>query len=242
MTLSASIMSHPERRAELADLLDALDRPVPVYLDPHGPPSGKGDRVWSVAREAWLMFDPAATWHALIQDDAVPCYDLLAGLERAVEHVPAPAIVSPYLGKGRNVPARWERVAIDADRRGACWVRSDRVMWGVTLLAPTALIPEMVAWCDQKSGMPDDMRVAAFTRRHALDVYYTWPSLVDHLPETTTPSLTKHRARERVARRHHVGSALDLKWDGPVIVDPMALRRRPLRSRPRGANAARVTP
>lgn len=239
MTLSAAIMSHPERRAELADLLGLLDRPVPVYLDPHGPPSGKGDRVWSVAREAWLMFDPAAEWHALIQDDAVPCADLLAGLERAVEHVPAPAIVSPYLGQGRNVPARWERIATDADRRGACWVRSDRVMWGVCLLAPTALIPEMVAWCDRKAGMPDDMRVASYIRTHGLDAWYTWPSLVDHL---LVPSLTKHRATDRVARRHHRGSALDIRWDGPMITDPMTLRRQPQRSAPRGAGRARVAP
>lgn len=239
MNLSAAIMSHPERRDDLAALLDLLDRPTPVYLDPHGPPSGSGDRVWSVAREAWLMFDPAADWHALIQDDAVPCYDLLAGLERALEAVPEPAIVCPYLGKGRTVPERWGRMAIEADMRGATWVRSDRVMWGVCLLAPTALIPEMVAWCDRKAGMPDDMRVAAFARRHALEAWYTWPSLVDH---RQVPSLTKHRAADRVARRHHVGSALDLRWDGPVIADPMMIRRRPRRSSPHGAGQTAVAP
>lgn len=233
MKLSAAIMTHPERSAELAELLALLDRPTSVYSDPHGPPSGRGDRVWSVAREAWLMFDPDADWHALIQDDAVPCADLLAGLEAALVQIPtSPSIVSPYLGQGRTVPVRWERMARDADARRACWVRSDRVMWGVTLLAPTKLIPEMVEWCDRKTGMPDDMRVAAYARRHHLDVYYTWPSLVDH---RLVPSLTKHRAADRVARRHHQGSALDLRWDGPVTTDPMTLRRRPIRSGPRGA-------
>lgn len=229
MNLSAAIMSHPERGAELAELMDALDRPVPVYLDPHGPPSGKGDRVWSVAREAWLMFDPEADWHILIQDDAVPCYDLLAGVEQALEHVPDPAVVSMYLGRGRTVPPRWDRLARQADQRGASWVRSDRVMWGVCLALPTKIIPDVIAYGDRKAGMPDDMRVAAFTRRYGLETWYTWPSLVDH---RAVPSLTKHRAADRTAQRHHVGSALELTWRGPVITDPMFTRRSPDRSTP----------
>lgn len=229
MRLSATIMAHPERRDDVADLLDLLDRPLEVYWDPHGPPSGKADRVWSVAREVWLRHDPDADWHALIQDDAVPSLDLLASLEKALEHVPVPAIVSPYLGQGARVPVRWERIARAADARGASWVRSDRVMWGVCLIAPVSLIPHMVEWCDRKAGMPDDMRVAAYARRHGLDVWYPWPSLVDH---KTIPSLTKHRATDRTARRHHVGSALSLSWDGPVVSDPMTLRRRPPRSGP----------
>lgn len=235
MRLSATIMAHPERRDDVAELLDALDRPVPVYWDPHGPPSGNGDRVWSVAREAWLRHDADADWHMLIQDDAVPSLDLLASLEKALEHVPRPAIVSPYLGQGIRVPLRWERMANAADARGASWVRSDRVMWGVCLLAPVPLIAEMVTWCDRQAGMPDDMRIAAYTRRHRLDVWYPWPSLVDH---KAVPSLTKHRATDRVARRHHVGSALELSWDGPVVSDPMALRRRPPRSGPSHAGVA----
>lgn len=240
MKLSAAIMTHPERGEELMKLLALLDREVPVYSDPGGPPSGNGDRVWSVAREAWLMYDPAADWHVLIQDDAVPCADLLAGLEQALDYAKLSAIVSPYLGTGRAVPSRWERMATEADRQRASWVRSDRLMWGVCLVARTEIIPEMVAWCDRKSGMPDDMRVAAYAKRHGLEVWYTWPSLVDHRADV--PSLTKHRARERVARRHHQGSALDLNWGGEIVVDPMFTRRSPVRSGPRGAGRTRVAP
>jgi hypothetical protein len=227
--LSASIMAHPDREAEVGQLLAALDRPVPVHWDDEGKASGSGDRVWRTARGGWGLADPAADWHALIQDDAVPCADFLAGLERALAFVPQDAVVSPYLGTGRNVPIRWEAMARAADTAGACWVRSTKLMWGVCIVVPTAAIPSMIDYADRRAGAPDDMRVAGWAEKTGRPVWYTWPSLVDHLP---VPSLTKHRARERVARRHHEGSALEINWTGHAVTDPMLARRNPSRSGP----------
>jgi hypothetical protein len=224
-------MAHPDRTEHVGAMIDTLNNDeVRVYWDPAGPPSGDANRVWAVAREAWQMHDPAATWHVLLQDDAQPCTDLLEGLSYALEHVPADAVVSPYLGAGRNVPDRWYRMAAEADRRGASWIRSDRVMWGVCLVLPVARIAEMIEWADRKRGMPDDMRVAAWAQRHKVEAWYPWPSLVDHLP---VPSLTKHRALERVAQRWHTGSALEPSWSGPVVTDPMMTLRSGPRSGPR---------
>lgn len=229
MKLSASVMAHPSREAEVGQLLAALDRPVPVHWDPDGAPSGSGDRVWKVARAAWHLADPEADWHALIQDDAVPCADLLAGLERALAYVPPDAVVSPYLGTGRNVPIRWEALARAADTAGATWARSLKLMWGVCIVLPVKLIPEMVAYADRRAGVPDDMRVAGWAEKTRREVWYTWPSLVDH---RTVPSLTKHRAADRVARRHHGGSALEINWTGHAVTDPILARRNPSRSGP----------
>lgn len=230
-------MAHPAR-GEHARRLSA-DLGVPVTWDEEGPPSGAGDRVWRTARRTWLAHDPDADWHVLIQDDAYPCPDFLAGLAAALERVPTPAIVSPYLGKGRNVPNRWAAMADRADAQLASWVRSTKVMWGVCLAAPVSLIPDMVTWCDRKAGMPDDMRLSSWAQRHHVEVWYTWPSLVDH---GTEASLTKHRAADRVARRHHQGSALELSWGGPVVDDPMTIRRRGPRSGPRGAWQGSMAP
>jgi hypothetical protein len=228
--LSAAIMAHPARSGEVDELLSSLDRPVPVHWDEDtGPPSGKADRVWANARAAWLMADPEADWHAVIQDDAVPCADLLAGLERALEHVPPDAVVSAYLGTGRTVPIRWEALARAADSAGASWVRTGKLMWGVCILLPVRLIPEMIERADRRAGIPDDMRVAGWADRTGREVWYPWPSLVDH---RKVPSLTKHRAHDRVARRWHPGSALDLSWSGGVVTDPILARRRPQRSGP----------
>jgi len=213
----------------VAELVAALDRPVPVHWDDEGPPNGKADRVWRTARGAWLLADPAADWHVLIQDDALPCEDFLAGLERALEHVPPDAVVSGYLGTGRTVPIRWEALARAADSAGASWVRTGKLMWGVCIVLPVRLIPEMIERADRRAGIPDDMRVAGWAERTGREVWYPWPSLVDH---RKVPSLTKHRAHDRVARRWHSGSALDLSWSGGVVTDPILARRRPQRSGP----------
>lgn len=235
MKLSASIMAHPDRGEEVTKLVDSLDRPVTIYWDSEGKPSGNGDRVWRTARGGWSVADPDADWHVLIQDDAVPCPDFLAGLERALAYVPPDAVVSPYLGTGRNVPIRWEAMARAADTAGAPWVRSTKLMWGVAIVLPVARIGEMIDYADRRAGVPDDMRVAGWAEKTKREVWYTWPSLVDHLP---VPSLTKHKARERVARRWHEGSALEINWTGRPVADPMLLRRSPERSGPRRIRSA----
>lgn len=236
MRVSAAIMAHPARETEVNELRSLLDRPVAVNWDTEGPPSGKADRVWRTARGAWMMADPDADWHAVIQDDAVPCADLLAGLERAVDHVPLDAVVSAYLGTGRTVPIRWEALARAADTARASWVRTGKLMWGVCIVLPVALIPEMIERADQRGGVPDDMRVAGWAERTGREVWYPWPSLVDH---RKVPSLTKHRATDRVARRWHLGSALDLTWTGAVVTDPTLTRRSARRSGPSRIRSAR---
>jgi hypothetical protein len=227
--LSASIMAHPDRSALVAELRARLDRDVPVYWDSEGPASGNGDRVWRTARGGWELADPAADFHVLIQDDAVPALDFLAGLERALEHVPPDATVCPYLGQGGAAPHRWTRMAQEADRRGASFVVSTTLMWGVAICLPVRLIPEMIERANIMAGVPDDMRVSGWTKRRHGEVWYPWPSLVDHRP---VPSITKHRAADRRAVRHHTGSALELDWAGPVVRDPMYVRTRGPRSGP----------
>lgn len=232
MKLSASIMAHPDRAPMVDQLRQALGLShgvTPVAWDDEGPPSGNADRIWRTARKGWELADPAADWHLLIQDDALPCADLLAGLEQALDYVPLDAVVSPYLGKGGAAPHRWHRMAAEADHRDASFVRSAKLMWGVAIVLPVALIPEMIERADVMAGVPDDMRVAGWCDRRRGEVWYTWPSLVDHQP---VPSITKHRAKDRRAERHHVGSALSINWSGPVVRDPMLTRLRGPRSGP----------
>lgn len=224
-------MAHPDRTALVDDLQDRLgrDREIMVVWDNEGPPSGNSDRVWRTARAAWQMADQDADWHVLIQDDALPCPDFLAGLERALEHVPPDATVSPYLGQGGAAPLKWNRMGIEAERRGASFVVSTSLMWGVAICLPVPLIPDMIARADTMHRVPDDMRVAGWTKRRHGEVWYTWPSLIDHRP---VPSITKHRAADRRAVRHHQGSALDVNWKGPVVRDSVYTRMRGQRSGP----------
>lgn len=230
MKVSFSIMAHPDRAEHVHRILAAMgDVEVPIASDNEGPPSGNADRVWRNARAAWLLHEPDADWHVLLQDDAVLCRDFAAGMSEALRHVQGPAVVSPYLGNGRTVPTRWATLADAADARGAAWIRTSKLMWGVSIAIPTLLISDMIKHADTRAGVPDDMRVAGWAEKNGIDVWYTWPSLVDH---RQVPSLTKHRAHDRYARRHHTESAMSIDWSGPVITDTMLTRRRASRSGP----------
>lgn len=232
MKLSASIMAHPDRAEYVGQLitdLGPLGESVPVHWDSEGKASGNADRVWRQARSAWGMFSEQADWHVLLQDDAVVCPDFLEGLALALDHVREPAIVSGYLGQGRLVPQRWAHLADRADQQGACWIRSNTLMWGVCIAMRTADIPAMIDWCDRRAAIPDDMRVSGWAKRYGRSVWYPWPSLVDHRP---IASLTKHRAHDRTARRHLTDSAMKIDWSGPVVTDPMLSLNRASRSGP----------
>lgn len=224
--VSAAIMAHPVRADHVADLQARLDRQVPVIWDEDtSPPSNDRERRWQTGRRAWqATLTPDAEWGVVIQDDALPCPDLIAGLEQALTHVPDDInIVSPYLGTKRPVQLTYTKMARDARTVGAAWVCSLALSWGVAIACRTSTIQPMLDWCDMQRGKPYDMRVGRYYRDH-LNQYcwYTWPSLVDH---REGPSLIAHGDTGRHAHQHHTGSALDIDWSGPLVTDPRVLRR-----------------
>lgn len=193
MKISVAIMAHRKRSAVVADLVERLgiedDR---VVWD------RRSDR-WDTGVRAWRHHDPAADWHLVLQDDAMPCRDLLPGLEAALDHIPAQSVVSLYLGSNgpRSLAAH-----------DPSWITFPRLIWGVGIAVPVASIDDMLTWCEQNPQPNYDTRVARYYERAARwPVYYTWPSLVDH---RQVASLLNHpngrRARDFIGG--HI-SALD---------------------------------
>jgi len=213
VTISVSIMAHPARSAQVTALQQDLGRRVPVAWDNEGPAKRDPERLWRTAREAWRLYDPAATWHLLLQDDAIVSPHLLAALPGALAHVPCPAVVSLYVGTGRPVPGLWHDLAQRADAASAAWLVGPMVMWGVALIVPTYLIPEMLLWGDRQRGIPDDLRVGRWARLRRLEAWHPWPSLVNH-PEGA--SLIGH-GEGRTARRFLDSDARTVNWDGAVV-------------------------
>lgn len=227
-TVSAVIMAHPARELFAEQLEGWLG--VPVQWDPVSTPSEDPEQRWANGREAWLrQADSGADWSMVVQDDAVPCEDLLETLSHALDHVPDEAIVSAYLGTKRPAQYWYQHAIAEAEKTGASWIRAKSLSWGVAPIVPTATIRDMIVWCDQQLGMSYDMRVGRYYR----DVLYMrcwhpWPSLVDHRHDI--PSLCGHDEPDRRAHRHHRGSGLELAWDGPVATDPRISRSKPKRA------------
>lgn len=212
ISLGVAVMGHPMRQ----HFIDALLRQLPdaaVVLDQ------RGDR-WDTGRRSLLAFDPAATHHLVIQDDAIPCRDLVTVTERAVkaagEHP-----VSLYTGKVRPHELTVTAAVIEARRRRTPWIAGRGPYWGVGLVIPTAHIPELVEFCDRLQAVRNyDRRIEAFYTRKRIDCWYTVPSLVDHRPVAENPSLVAGRTANRRAHTflgRRSGTGIDWKRE-PVRI------------------------
>lgn len=209
MKLSAAVMAHPAREREVEELVSQLDRNVPVVWASNPRPSAEPEARWLTGRVAWEQYDPAADWHLVLQDDAQPCRDMLAGLERALDQVGTEGLVSAYTGTGRPHQGNVRKALDSAQRKNHSWMSTLSLNWGVAICAPTQTIPSMLTWCDQQPGLNYDYRIGMYYRdvRHWV-TWYTVPSLVDH---RDIPSLIRHGGN-RFAHVMHEGSALDIDW------------------------------
>lgn len=228
-SLSASVMAHPTRTRYVDQLLDQLDRPVPVSWDLGGPPSPDRERRWANGVQAWRMAD-GSDWHLVLQDDVTVCRDLLGGLERALERVPDHiGIVQPYVGKNRPLGSHFITLAGRAEKEGASWIQHRSMCWGVAIAVRTPSIEAMIEWASLRKTLTYDTRLGRYYRDVlGQPTWYTWPSLVDH---RDIPSLVGHGVG-RTAHKPYSGSALELSWDGPLIEDQVRLtasKRRQMR-------------
>lgn len=211
-------MAHPIRADNVEKILSEIDRPIPVAWDGGGPPSADKQRRWFNGRKAWEM--ATGEWHLVLQDDAIVVPDLLTGLERMLEYVPDDiGLISPYFGTRRPSAGTVNLIADRARQENPApsFIRLRALNWGVSIMARTADIEAMANWCDTQYSMAYDTRVGQWFLRNRRDTLYPWPSLVDHLEG---PSLVGHGSTGRHAHNLATGSALDVDWSGPTMVDP----------------------
>lgn len=220
MNVSVSVMAHPSRMSLVSELVGSLDRPAALVWD-------RLDDAWDTGRRAWQAHDRHADWHLVLEDDAVACRDLVAGLEAALQHVPPESAVSLYTGTLRPDARRVTAAASRANQAGSAWIVMPDVRWGVALAVPTAVIPDMLAHAD---GQVYDWNLRSFFAAVGWPVWCTWPSLVDH---RDLPGLVQHRVPPSGPRRAHrflEGSALDVDWSAGVTYMPGAERLRARRA------------
>jgi hypothetical protein len=215
--VSVGIMAHPRREALVMKLALALGDGTRVVWDQ------RGDE-WDTGRRAWGTYDHSADWHMVAQDDAVACEDLPAGLAKALEHVPAEAVVSLYTGTVRPERRRVADAAARAETANAAWIVMPDVKWGVALAVPAAVIPDMLAHGDRRKSSVYDWNLRSYFHDVlGWPVWCTWPSLVDHRHDE--PGIVRHqippsgpRVAHRFLGRH--ASALDVDWSAGVVEMP----------------------
>jgi FkbM family methyltransferase len=190
VVLSATIMAHPLRQRFVAELIGALDGPATITWD-------RVNERWETGRRSLLAFDPDATHHLVLQDDAVVCRDVLAGARAAVAEQPDVPI-SLYLGKQRPHGAKFTQLMKIARDRGDRWISFGQLCWGVAIILPVELIGPIVAFGDQNPQIHNyDMRISRWLEQNRIEIRYTVPSLVDHRRQAESPSLISENGRPR---------------------------------------------
>jgi hypothetical protein len=206
--ISLAIQAHPSRRALAERLSERLPRAELVY--------DRTDNEWDTGRRALLAYDPAASWHCVVQDDAI----LSEHFEDALELVTTHADGHPlglYLGKVRPNPRVMARAISAAEAHGTPWVEWYGPRWGVAVCLPTAYIPALVAQADHYTHPHYDARLARFFKMANVWARYPVPSLVDHDP--ALPSLIDSAGGDRRAYRFMGADdphAID--WQRPPVV------------------------
>lgn len=220
ITLSAAIMAHPARKDFIAELVSKLDRPAAVVWD-----RGNNNR-WDTGSRALLSYESNATHHLVVQDDAVVCRDLCAGVEKALDYLSTattdPTPLGLYMGR------RFRRRCRLFNPSTTSWFVMP-LYWGVAVVLPVDLIDDIVRWGDRHPHIDNyDLRISERLKSRQIPVWHPWPSMVDH---RIGPSLVPGRGSSGRYALRFLGtneSALDHDWSGQVIhrIDTARSRRR----------------
>lgn len=205
MKLSVKIMAHRKRERHIPDLVARLGlTDDDVIWD-------RKNVRWDTGRRAWEAIDQTADYGMVVQDDALVCRDLIAGLEKALDHLPGPGIVSPYIGTRRPVASAVERAVKAAQDGDVSWVQMPSLNWGVAIILPTGIINNMIRWCDQQRYPQYDRRIGRYVIDvERLNTWCPWPSLVDHRDEESLVGHGQGRKAHKFVGED--ASALDLDW------------------------------
>lgn len=169
-------MAHRSRAPLVTELVESLDVPadeVQVVWDT------KGDR-WDTGSRALLAYDEGATHHLVLQDDAIVCRDLVAGLLRLLPLIPSGCPMCLYTGTYRKFIHTMNVAYMSSP---FSWMVTPGILWGVGILIPTFDIPAILSFCAERPEQNYDMRLSRYYElEKPVGVWSPIPSLVEHRP------------------------------------------------------------
>jgi hypothetical protein len=174
-------MAHPRRSEWAADLSETTG--LPIVWD-------EIDTVWDTAKRAWRHAAALAekdTQHSLVlQDDAIPCLDLLetlAVISRLYPTEPFCLTVIDYRLHGAR--RDYEQSA----QSGHPFWTSNAAVSAVGLMLPLRDVEPMIAYGDSFNTIHDDLKVRNFYRSQGRKLMFPIPSLLQHRNVDENPSL-----------------------------------------------------
>ena len=177
-SIEVHVVAHPIRQEQAEKLAKEVEA-TETWIDT----SGLGE--WDNHLRAWTQLSYSGATHAVVlQDDAIPVEGFREHAQRAATDRPN-SMISLYIGTHRPRASEVVTAIVEADRQGASWLSADTLMWGVGVIVPVARIPEMLE-AVEGCTYPYDQRLGTWPKDLGEEVYYTWPSLVDHMDQKST--------------------------------------------------------
>lgn len=212
--ISAAIIAHPSRKAYVRELRRKVN--VPVVWD-------EKQNMWDTARRAILEYDPAAEYHVIIDDDALPADYFLEGCQGIADALPNQTLVGLFVGEDirLHVMLNGHRGhGGDFDLSTVSFLQFAGVLnWGVATMIPTGWIPDLIDYCDTLPFPEVDRRMGTFANALRYPTLYSWPSIVDHRKGPSLRAASYIRVGLNVAedaRQDWSGSILGLPFDSRV--------------------------
>jgi hypothetical protein len=171
--LSISVMAHPSRRQYFQYLCEKLQLTYAQFsID-------QKNNLLENSKSAWMLHDPEASFHLVVQDDAIICENFR---EKAVAFITEQE--EKRIAAGRSMQGYNFFLKQDPNK-GPLWskdgVYTDNVTrGGVAICLPVLHIPTMLAEFDRQRSRHDDDRISEYVKRQGMKILFPVPSLIGH--------------------------------------------------------------
>jgi hypothetical protein len=181
--LSISVMAHPARAAFFPYLQEKLQLPLSQFsID-------LKNNLLENSKASWMLHDPEATHHCVIQDDAIVCDNFR---EKAIAFITTQE--EKRINEGR--PVQGYNFFLKQDpNRSPLWIKdgvyTDNVTrGGVAICLPVDRIKPMLQEFDRQRSRHDDDRISEYVKRNGMKILFPVPSLIGHRCEV--PSIANN--------------------------------------------------
>ncbi len=171
--MRVAIITHPRRR-DMAEQLKATLGTGKLFID-----TDSRGAAWN----HWRAIDWAQTQDRvlILEDDAIPCPDLLERAEEWTARYPS-KLISFYLGRGAPVSAQptVDRLIREAEAEGHDFITHPDLLHAVAYTIPAWVLPHL-RLPEPRRRLATDVTIGqAWRAATRSSVLYTLPSLVDH--------------------------------------------------------------
>lgn len=189
--LSISVQAHVRRKDFFPYLKEKLGD-IPFAVD------DGSLKVWGNRKAALALAPTDSKYHLVVQDDAVLCEDFL---KKANEFINRMDKIYPdenlafQLYHGYRPQHDLKSEMFPARDKG--YIRRRFLSWGVAIVIPTRLIPDLIAFGNGYPAWQDDTKIKHWLAHRGMPTIWPIPCLVDHRQNHETPSLVPGRNLNR---------------------------------------------